>query len=120
MLAQPAYGCRLFPADSTDRFLARQYESDAGFQSISFFHDEPEFVVSTQQSFQYTNAAGKSVDFSHSAREVWVNGWLNGFESTTRHGERKFSVTAETVDDVTMLVRTSESPIPSLARKMHE
>lgn len=110
----PAYACRLFPPNSTDYFRARQNERETGFQSISFRHDESDFVVSTQQSFRYLNNSGNSVEYSHRAREVWVNGWLNRFESSTRHGEHNSSVFAETVDDVTMLVRSTESRVPTL------
>lgn len=112
--APPAYACRLFPPDSTDRYRATQDGRDAGFQLISFFHHKDGFVVSTQRSFEYRNGTGARIDYSHSAREVWLNGWLNRFESTTRHGEKQNSVTAETVDHVTMLVRTTETRIPSL------
>lgn len=112
--APPAYACRLFPPDSTDRYRATQDGRDAGFQSISFFHQEEELIVSTQRGFEYLNGAGKRIEYAHSAREVWLNGWLNRFESTTRHGEKQNRVFAETVDHVTLLVRSTESQIPSL------
>lgn len=112
--APPAYACRLFPPDSTDRYRATQDGRDAGFQSISFYHREKELVVSTQRSFEYLNGAGKRIEYAHTAREIWLNGWLNRFESTTRHGEKQNRVFAETVDHVTLLVRTTESQIPSL------
>lgn len=108
------YGCRLFPPDSTDHYLATQDGRAAGFQSISFFHAAAEFVVSTQRRFQYLNGAGDRIDYSHSAREFWSDGRLQRFESTTRHGDRHSRVTAETVDHVTMLVRSTESRLPSL------
>ncbi|MDX1514305.1 MAG: DUF6134 family protein [Gammaproteobacteria bacterium] len=114
MLPLPSVACRLFPPDSTDRYRARQEDRDAGFQSISFFRESGEFVVSTRRNFRYVDVEGAAVDYDHSSREVWVNGWLNRFESTTRHGERTFRVDAETVDHVTMLVRSSAYPVPSL------
>lgn len=104
----------MFPPNSTDRYRAFQNQHGVGFQSISFFHDGPDFVVSTHQDFRYQNGAGDTVQYSHRAREVWIAGWLNRFESTTRHGERNYRVTAETVDHVTMLVRSTASRIPSL------
>lgn len=106
--------CRLFPPDSTDHYQAIQDGLGVGFQSISFYREQDEFLVSTLRRFQYVDGDGKRVDYFHSAREAWSNGRLDRFESATRHGNRHSAVTGETVDHVTMRVQSTESSLPSL------
>ena len=108
-----ARACRLFPSDSTDRYKVFQNSASVGFQSLNFSRDDSGLVVATQINLNYESDTGASVPFSHSARELWVGGWLNAFESTTRHGDRALVVKARTVERATLLVHSSELKLPT-------
>jgi hypothetical protein len=99
--------CRLFPSDSTDRYVVFQNSIAVGSQSLTFFHDESGLVVATQMNLNYRNDADESVSFVHGARETWVGGWLHAFDSTTRHGDHALVVEARTVERATLLVHSS-------------
>lgn len=88
---------RLFPANTTDRYVAWQGDSEVGQQQFSFRRETGRFVVDVEMGMHFVSPHIGAVDYSHESREIWNTGWLHRLESKTRinasvqdvHAERR-------------------------------
>ena len=107
LLPRFAQACRLFPQNSTDRYLAYQDGAEVGYQRLEFSRDGGRFLVASELEFHYRRRANQVSLFSHRAREVWRRGWLSGFSATTRHDEQKIEIKARSEKHGILMVTSS-------------
>ncbi|MDX1527241.1 MAG: DUF6134 family protein [Gammaproteobacteria bacterium] len=108
VLPAVAQACRLFPQDSTDRYVAYQDGAEVGFQRIEFSRDGGRFLVASELEFRYRRHENRLSSFSHRAREVWRRGWLSGFDATTRHDEHEAEIKGRSERHGILMVTTSD------------
>jgi hypothetical protein len=75
---------RLFPADVTDRFVARQGDDEIGRQQFSFQRQSGRFVVDARLEMRFRLSGKGTISYYHESREIWDTGWLHGLASETR------------------------------------
>lgn len=106
-----ALACRLFPPDSTDRYAVLQQGKHIGSHVLNFSRENGRFIVDVDTRFEYQRTGRGTVSFVHRAKEIWIGGWLNAFQSSTRHGNQRISVEAETLEQAMLTVRSDDDDI---------
>ena len=103
-----ARACRLFPRNSTDRYVAYQDGAEVGFQRIEFSRNGDRFLVASRLEFRYRRHEDRLSSFSHRAVEVWRRGWLSGFSATTRHDQEEIEINASSERRGILMVTSSD------------
>lgn len=104
-----ARACRLFPQNSTDRYVAYQDGAEVGFQRLEFSRDGDRFLVASELEFRYRRRESQLSSFSQSAKEVWRRGWLSGFSAATRHDEQEIEINARSEKHGILMVTSSDN-----------
>lgn len=86
---------RLFPAGVTDRYVARQGDREVGRQEFAFRRGVDGFSVESSIEMRFVSPTFGETAYTHSSREIWDTGWLQGLETETRIGGRRQTVRAE-------------------------
>lgn len=102
---------RLFPDDTTDRYVAWQGDRPIGRQAFSFSREPGRFLVEGRLEMRFTVPGRGDIGYEHESREAWDTGWLQSLESQTRVDGRVREVRAER-DGGALLIEGSEVPRP--------